>query len=445
MRNRAFLEVVAVILALAAAAAAGGYFLLRPTVLRLAIPASDVVDQRIFAAAAEQLRAQGAPIRLHVDVSKRSDDVLQALDRRKVDLAVIRSDASATRAAETVLVLRKDAVVVVVPKTSDVQKLTDLPGRVVGVVRDAPRTGSLLDWLLEYYGISKDKLTFVPLSFADIPEALRDKRIEVAVLMGPVSSRSMIEAVAAMDQSVGGVQFVNVGEADAIAKRYPQLESIEVGQGAFGGRPPLPAKKFSTIGFSILLVAHNQVRADQINELVRQILRLRRTLSGVVQEARLIETPDAEDEPAFVVHRGVQAYLEGSETTWFDRYGDLLWIGIFALSGVGSAIAGLASRAGQRRRREALTTLLRIEDVVGALPRARTAEEIDAVEAQVDELSREVIARAATGELQAADIAAFNMALSDARRRIAARRMPGSGPAHAPDPDAQASSHETVF
>jgi TRAP-type uncharacterized transport system substrate-binding protein len=445
MRNRTFLEVLAGILALAALAAAVGYFALRPTVLRLAIPTTDTLDQRIFAAAADQLISQRAPIRLHWAAGGSSQAVTQALDRRDVDLAVIRSDAGATRAAETVLILRKDAVVVVVPKSSGIQKLTDLPGRVVGVVREAPRTGSLLDSVLDYYAVPHDKLTLVPFSFSDIPEALREKRIEAAVLTGPVPSRPMAEAVAAMDRDVpGGVQFIDVGEADAIAKRDPQLESIEVGQGAFSGRPALPAKKFTTIGFSVLLAGHNKVRADLVNELVRQLLRLRRSLSAVVPEARFIEAPDPEEDAALVIHRGVRAYLEGNETTWFDRYGDLLWIGIFALSGVGSAVAGLASRAGQRRRREALAALLRIEDAVAALPQARTAAEIDAIERRVDELSREAVARAATGELQAADIAAFNMALADARRRIAARRMTGNGMPYAAGPVTHAPSREAV-
>ena len=164
----------------------------------------------------------------------------------------------------------------------------------------------------------------------------------------------MGEAIADAARGIkGAIQFIEIEEADAIVKRIPALESIEIEQGAFGGRPPRPAESFNTLGYSIRLVTNTRTDTDSIAELARQLFLIRQNLSAAIPGAGLMETPDVEEASAFLIHPGVRAYVNGEQRTWFDKYNDYIYLGLFLGSGLGSVAAGMFGwmRSGKRQAR----------------------------------------------------------------------------------------------
>src|SRR5206468_1534110 len=112
-------------------------------------------------------------------------------------------------------------------------------------------------------------------------------------------------------------------EADAIAKRIPALEKVEIEQGAFGGRPPRPAESFETLAFSVRLVTAPKSDPDKIAELVKQLYQIRQNISAAVPGAGLMETPDLVERDAdaafdAVYTRGIKDELSASALTSFN-------------------------------------------------------------------------------------------------------------------------------
>ena len=133
----------------------------------------------------------------------------------------------------------------------------------------------------------------------EIANAFRQKKIDAIIAVGPVISKQMGEAIADAARGIkGAIQFIDIEEADAIAKRIPALELVEVEQGAFGGRPPRPAESFNTLGYSIRLVTNTRTDTDSIAELVRQLYLIRQNLNAAVPGRRLMEAPDVEEATA---------------------------------------------------------------------------------------------------------------------------------------------------
>ena len=92
------------------------------------------------------------------------------------------------------------------------------------------------------------------------------------------------------------------------------------------------------------------------------------------------------------------------------------------LSIVGSAFAGLASRAAGSRRS---TTLVQLEQIMALMTAARAASrpgELDGLDAEADGLLRAVLERAGAGQVGESAIAAFTLGLDQARLAIAERR-----------------------
>ena len=419
---RAFLTAFAILLAGLAVVGGVIHFVWRAHEFKIAIPAANTVDQRVFKLAGEMLRSQRAPVRIEVVSTETPKDALEALEAGKVKLAVVRSDAALQDRVHTVLILRREAAVLIAAKAGKLQKVTDLANAMIGVTRDGPIDGSLLWPVLDYYGIPRDKAKNMPVPADEVANALRLKKVDAIIVVGSILSKQVSDVVNDAARGVkGAINFIDIEEADAIVKRIPALESVEVAQGAFGGRPPRPAESFNTLGYSIRLVATPRVEGDDMAELVRQLYLIRQNLNAAVPGAGLMEAPDLDEATPFLIHPGVRAYVNGEQRNLFERYSDYIYLFMFIGSGLGSVVAGAFGLSGSRRDGPAVP-VARVEAMFDAVREATSRDELDAAEREADAVFRTVFSDGAAGKLSEAGIASFSMAMNELRSRIAARR-----------------------
>ena len=359
----------------------------------------------------------------------------------------MRSDAIVRGTLQTVLILREEAAVLVAPKTGKVQKIADISAATVGVVREGPAAPGLLQPVLDFYGIGAGSMKTVPLRPGEIAAGLQQRRVDAIVMVGTPTSKFIADAIAEAARTArGGLQFLDLKEADAIAKRAPALASMEIDAGTFGGRPPRPAESVTTIGYSIRVVTYPKKDNDAIAELARQMMTIRQSLNQVVPGADLIKTPDTDEVSALLVHPGVQAYTSGEQKSFLEKYSDYIYLGLFLASGLGSVAAGLFGQFGQQRQRDAMEHVARIKSALTAARGPLTAAELDALEAQVDDCVRAALKRVSEGDMNEAGIAAFQIALAEVRRRIeAARAKLATGPAPARQVAAQGPRPDGIF
>ena len=171
-------------------------------------------------------------------------------------------------------------------------------------------------------------------------------------------------------------------------------------------------------------MTNTKTDSDSIAELVRQLFLIRQNLSVAVPGAGLMETPDVDEATAFLVHPGVRAYVNGEQRTWFDKYNDYIYLGLFLGSGVGSVAAGMfgwmrgggsagppaAAAAADRAR---VRRGARCQDAASSSMRPS---------ARRTRCSVRYSRSGSMGKLSGDAIASFNLALADLRGRIAARR-----------------------
>ena len=241
-------------------------------------------------------------------------------------------------------------------------------------------------------------------------------------MVGSIISKQVSDVVSDAARGVkGAINFIDIEEADAIAKRIPALELIEVEQGAFGGRPPRPVESFNTLGYSIRLVATPKVQNDDMAELVRQLYLIRQNLNAAIPGAGLMEAPDLDEATPFLIHPGVRAYVNGEQRNFFERYSDYLYLALFIGSGLGSVVAGAFGLMGGRRDEPAVP-VGRVEAMLDTVRDAKSRDELDAAEREADAVFRSVFSAGAAGKLSEAGIASVSMAMTELRARIAARR-----------------------
>ncbi|MET0605313.1 MAG: TAXI family TRAP transporter solute-binding subunit [Beijerinckiaceae bacterium] len=412
------------LLLMIAAAAMAFAWLSKPAHLRLAVGPIGSEDVRLAAGLVQAAQREKGPIRLRLALVDDPRGAARALDEGKVDLAVVRSDAAMPEEGLTSLVLRRSHSILIVKADRGFERIADLKGKTIAAPRDQPDDLKLLRTILDHYEFSPDAATILPLPPNEFAAALREGRADAVFLVGSPSSRRLSKLIGSLTRAVGGagVSFVPVRESQAIAALNRALESSELISGAFGGEPPRPSAAVPTLSVTTRLMAHRTLADDTVGELVKFVLNARQPLSAEIGSAQAIETPSTEKDAALPTHPGAAAYIDGEQETFFERYGDWFYLGVMALSIVGSAAAAFVSRMRSTRRDRAMEGLRRLLKILHEARTAGDAAQLHALESEIDAILSDMLIRAADDELDTAALSATRIAVDQAMRAIAERR-----------------------
>ena len=180
-----------------------------------------------------------------------------AMEDGKVDIAIVRTDIAAPNNGATVAILRRDVVAIVLGPESAIKSPADLIGKTIAIPQSLVQDDNsrLLDTLLSYFDISPDRVKRVFLPADEIGPAFLHKHVAAALAVGPIGPGEVVNVVGSIAKSTKGApKLMAFDEADAISKRFPGFESIEIPAGAFRGRPEVPDDTLTSIAVTYRVV-----------------------------------------------------------------------------------------------------------------------------------------------------------------------------------------------
>jgi TRAP transporter TAXI family solute receptor len=423
--RRTVLIAIAGCLATAAIVALAGYFYERPTSLRVAV-ARDTDDFRLMTAIAHVFGKEREAIRFKLDPVNDAAASAAALEAGEADLAVVRSDIAMPPSGQTLVILHRNAAVIMVPAGSPITRITDLRGRKIGIVKGVSSSSGnlhLLETILAQYDLGPDTIEPVNLRVFEVFTAVEQKLVDAVMTVGISGEARLNEVVGAVAQAGKGAPvFLPVLEAKAIAQRTPRLESLEVVRGAFGGDPPKPAANFETVAVTARLVARSTLSNSIASDITKSLFADRLSIAQKEPLASRIEAPSTDKGAALPTHPGTAAYIDGEEQTFFEKYSDFIYIGAMLLSVVGSAAAALASRLKSDGAAEAGNLMARLLAILKAARSAETMEELDGLEHETDEILVSALAHHSLNNAAGSQISTLSLALEQARLAIRDRR-----------------------
>jgi TRAP transporter TAXI family solute receptor len=408
------------------------YYALQPVTLRIAVgpPGSD--DHKLIQAMAETFASDRSHVRLSPITTDGAVQSIALLAAHKADLAVARADLDMPGEAETVAIVRKNFVVLWSPSglpakgkkqpAPKIKEIDDLAGHKIGIIGQTPANVALLRVILTESGVPADKVTHMQFATGQIEELARDPSLDAFMAVGPLDSKITSEALAATARARGEPKFLAIDASEAIALRHPLYESEEIPGQIFNAKPAWPDDKIETISVNHLIVARRALSETTVAAFVRQLFAVRQSLAKQVPGAAHIKKPDTDKDAELPVHRGAAAYIDGNERTFLDRYGDYFWFGLLVLSGVGSAGAWLRQYLKRDEREE--TTLHRNQfmAMISKVRTAESAEELLAMQREVDAIIREALQCYDDGAIDEEDLAAFGLVIELFHHAVADRR-----------------------
>ena len=447
-------EWLLVLLALGLTVLAGAVvYLSRPTTLIVAVGPQDGPEAGLIEAYAAALDRAREDVRLKVVRYEDVRDSGVALQRNKADLAVVRPDVFLPENGLTLAILHDEALLIARPEQNEIEDFPDLARKRLGIV---VRHGADLPFLtnvLSFYDLVPDSppadegtepatghVLVVPLKPAEVTQALTEKRVDaVAVIASPNSkiAGSVVRAVEAgsPERKIG---FVAVPDGDAILQRFPELQSVTIPAGTFGGRPKRPDEEIRTVGASYRLMARGTVSRVAVASATQHLFEWRSRLAAAAPIAKLMKAPEFDTTVAATSarlpnHPGAVDYFEREQQTFLDRYEDYIYLVAFFGGTIGSAFAWLGQRLARKRRERIDIVLDRLLDILREVRAATTPAELDAIVLEIDDLIADVVTHTRERSIDMRTVSALILAVDgvheavgDARRRIGAP-SPDSG------------------
>lgn len=394
----------------------------RPRTLSVAVGSADGEAARLMSALATQLASSNAPIRLKVVDTGSALDAAKALAEGKAELAVVRGDVEDLPGGRAVAVLTHGVVMVVATAAARADDLADLATKRIGVL-GAAANKRLVDTLVREYGLTRARFSDVALGEAR--QALQANQIDALLVVLPLADRylaTMRELFAGADKLKPVLLPIEAaGAIAAVARHY---ESYELPKGVLRGAPPVPAEDVTTLRVALYLVADKTLDDDSAAVLAKAIMDARTALVATSPILAHIGAPNTEKDATMPVHPGAAAYFTGSVPTFFEKYGDWIFYGSLSLGFLTSALAGIRNFVRGDARSAPSDILAALDALADRVRRAGSEAELGAIDDELDRLLKAALAQCASGDRNAVDPAALNLAVVRVDR-LMARKLNG--------------------
>ncbi|MDR7039162.1 TRAP-type uncharacterized transport system substrate-binding protein [Methylobacterium sp. BE186] len=402
--------------------------------LRIAVGPAGGTMQRLVAAVAAANAKLHPRVRLVLVEADTLEAAARDLEEGRVDLAVIRSDLRPPSNAQTVAILRRDVVAVLLPRHSGIEHLGQLAGHSV-VLPAGPAAvdnARLLDQLLGYFDVPPGSVSRMVLPADEVGRAVQARKAAAILAVGPIGPGAVVDAVSALARAEKSApKLLAIGEAEAIVKRLPGYEQIDIPAGAFRGRPEVPDDTVTGIAVTYRLAASRAMLDILAAAVARTVLTMKPMLLEATPLASQIEAPDTDEKDPFLpIHPGVAAYLSSGDQSFFDTSQNYLYVAGILVSVAGSTLAILADR---RRRRQSDRDRKVLLHLVGIAERARDADaaSLARLDGELHGLLAAALTRQAEGRSGPDQWGVVAAAAAHARHVIAGRQACLSGSAGA--------------
>ena len=421
--NRAQILLFSVLtLMLTAAVVWGGRTWLRNSeTLVFAVGETSGPEARFAARLATVLNNNSSRLRLRIVPNGDNAKALSQFDRKEANLAVLRTDARIPPRARALAILDRDLVLLLSPGGKKIKTIAELKKKRIAVIADSESSVALVRNILELPD-TPDAATRIQMA---PPGATLEKlfaagfgaAVKVAHASHIVKDKSY-EPLARR----GGFTLNGIDAAKSIARKNPAISEETIATGMLAASPAVPEEDLDTVGLEWLLVAQSKLPTATVADLARIIYENKAELALPDGFASKIE-PAATDKDAFIVaHPGAAEYINDESKSFIERYSELIYVGLAALSIIGSIFAAVYTKITRVAPEKASQLATAILDIGGRVEYAKTLDALDELQDELEAILRGVVIGLRDGTISSDGLDTFKLGYEFVRDEIGLRR-----------------------
>ena len=440
-RGQIILFCILTVILTAATVWAGRVWLRNSETVVFAVGDVNGLEARFAARLDAVLKNNSSRLRLKIAPNADNAKALAQFDRKEANLAVLRTDAKVPPRARALAILDHDLVLVLSPGDKKIKSVADLKKKKIAVLADSENSVSFVRAALE---------------LADSPNAPPRVRMAPQNTSFDKLFASGFGAVIAIEHASkiikgktyeqyagrGGFTLNAVDSAKALARKYPAISEETVAKGMLSSSPAVPEEDVDTIGLQWLLVAQSKMSTTTAGDLARIIYENKADLALADGFASKIEPADTDKDAFIVAHQGAAEYINDDTKSFMDRYSDLMYLGVAALSVIGSIFAGVYTKITRLAPEKASELATAILDIGGRIEHAKTLDQLDALQDELESILRGAVIGLRDGTISSDGLDTFKLGYEFVRDEIGMRR--DHLKRHAAQPPAQETVRDTV-
>lgn len=400
---------------------AGRVWLRNSETLVFAVGDANGPEARFAARLATVLKNNSSRLRLKIVPSGDNAKALQQFDRKDASLAILRTDAKIPPRARAVAILERDVFLLISPAGKKIKTIADLKKRKIAVIADNEGSAALVRTILELSD-SADAVARVQMA---PPGSTFDKLFASGFSAAiKVAHASQVVKDKSYEQYArrGGFTLNAIDSAKAIARKNPAISEEAVATGMLSASPAVPEQDLDTIGLEWLLVAQSRLPTTTVSDLARIIYENKADLALESGFASRIE-PAATDKDAFVVaHPGAAEYINDESKSFVERYGDLMYVALAALSIIGTIFAAIYTKITRVAPEKASGLATAILDIGERVEYAKSLDALDEIQDELETILRNVVIGLRDGTISSDGLDTFKLGYEFVRDEIAMRR-----------------------
>jgi TRAP-type uncharacterized transport system substrate-binding protein len=384
---------------------------------------ANAADTRFANKLAAVLKTNNSRLRLKVVQNPDSARALAQFERKKADLAILRTDAKVPPRARTMAILEHDVLLVMSPGAKKIGSISALKKKKIAVLGDSEADTALVRSLLDIAEGSDaaSKVTLAP------PNSTLDKLFASSGGYGAVvaishASRMMKDKSYEQYAKRSGFVLNSIDESKALTRKHPLLSEETVETGMLASAPAVPDDDVSTVGLQWLLVAQAKLSTTTAEELAQTIYENKAELALPDGFASTIEPADTDKDAFIVAHPGAAAYINDDIKSFMDRYSDMMYLGAAALSVIGSIFAGIYTQLTRVAPERASQLASEILDIGERIEHTHSIDEIDALQEQLEAVLYRVVTGLRDGAISSDGLDTFRLGYEFVRDQIGMHR-----------------------
>jgi TRAP-type uncharacterized transport system substrate-binding protein len=409
-RKQVLLFVIATLVLTAVTIWAARVWFRNTSTLTFAVATEAGVEARFAAKLASVLQASNSSLRLKIERNADGDKALAAFERKQADLAIMRTDQKVPGRARSVAILDKDIVLLLSPKGKKITNLEALKGKKIAVLGNDDRNESFFRRAVASYDIANPRtsLQTVPTTSA-IDKLLAPNGFAAVIVIDNAARLAKDRSFERLAKSQAGFTLNPIPEAKAIERKSPGIFAETVEEGMLSTSPQLPDDDVQSIGLQWLLITQSSLSEQKGSELARIMFENKSQLALDDGFGAHIEPADTDKDSFISAHRGAAQYFNDETKSFLERYSDLLYVGLAALSIIGSIFVGLYTAFTRVAPEKAGALAASLLEIGEKIEDTKTIEALDDLQEQFEAILKQVVAGLRDGTVSADGLDTFRL------------------------------------
>ncbi|MTI38852.1 TAXI family TRAP transporter solute-binding subunit, partial [Fulvivirga lutimaris] len=313
-------------------------------------------------------------IEIHVLETQGSNENAELLLSNQVDLAYIHYAPSIVGKVNSLAIMFKDAVQLVVKSDVSTNEIGGLIGKKIAMLTNKSIEPQMFDMIINHYNISSKDIVLFETSMEGAHWGFEHGLIDVILRVKHLNNKGFNELISKTNPKV-----LAVDQSRAFQFKNPYFEQLEIPRGIYKGNPPIPENNTETIGIDRFLAASPNLSTDLVHDLTeilfdkKEYLFLKSKIFGFM-------TPSTTNS-LIPVHQGSLAYFLREQPSFWQRNAEFIALIVTLILIASSVFVNIKNQAKRNRvndyNRRLLTLKLRIENAKDLLQVAQFKEELD--------------------------------------------------------------------